>query len=124
MVQPSPASSPSPPRWPYCGADPAPERPFGCPGYHVPGHTACLAHLASPDRDAYLAGLSPGADIDHSGTPFTPLLLTGLLQALRDPATGYPRLGEASFESAVRGHGKLPAGGQLASPLVDMKSPR
>lgn len=28
--------------------------PIGCRGIHVPGHTACLAHVADADRDAYL----------------------------------------------------------------------
>ncbi|OEJ28802.1 hypothetical protein AS594_34545 [Streptomyces agglomeratus] len=97
MAHPSPEPCPTPPDWPYCahGADPATD-PVGCRGIHVPGHTACLAHLAEADRDAYLAGLTPGTDIDHRGTPFT----EPLLEALRDPATGHPRLGGARFQSA------------------------
>ncbi|PWI04708.1 hypothetical protein DIZ27_43695 [Streptomyces sp. NWU339] len=97
-----PPPVPGAPPWPYCahGADPAAD-PVGCSGVHVPGHTACLAHLADVDRDAYLAGLTPGADIDHSGTPFTEPLLDALLDALRDPATGHPRLGYAWFDSAT-----------------------
>ncbi|WP_371792314.1 pentapeptide repeat-containing protein [Streptomyces sp. NBC_01471] len=100
MSTPTPAIPGAPP-WPYCahGADPATD-PVGCLGVHVPGHTACLAHLADVDRDAYLAGLAPGADIDHRGTPFTELLLDALLAALRDPGTGHPRLGDAGFEAA------------------------
>ncbi|GAA2312348.1 pentapeptide repeat-containing protein [Streptomyces kunmingensis] len=74
---------------------------MGCHGVHVPGHTACLAHLADADRDAYLADLAPGAAIDHRGTPFTELLLNALLDALLDPATGHPRIGEARFEAAT-----------------------
>ncbi|WP_331737414.1 pentapeptide repeat-containing protein (plasmid) [Streptomyces sp. NBC_00984] len=95
-------STPPPaPSWPYCarGADPATD-PVGCRGIHVPGHTACLAHLTDTDRDAYMTGLTPGADIDHRGTPFTEDLLNRLLTAVRDPATTYPHLGEARFESA------------------------
>ncbi|MEV7196941.1 pentapeptide repeat-containing protein, partial [Streptomyces sp. NPDC093510] len=101
MSQPSLEPAPAPP-WQHCqhGADPASD-PVGCPGILVSGHTACLAHLANSDRDAYLAGLSPGADIDHRGTPFTRPLLAALLNALRDPATGYPRLGYAVFASAA-----------------------
>ncbi|MFJ8540805.1 pentapeptide repeat-containing protein, partial [Streptomyces sp. NPDC093586] len=93
---------PGAPDWPYCahGADPATD-PLGCRGIHVPGHTECLAHLADTDRDAYLAGLAPGADIDHRGTPFTEPLLNALLNALRDSATGNPRFGLAGFESAT-----------------------
>jgi uncharacterized protein YjbI with pentapeptide repeats len=66
----------------------------------VPGHTACLAHLPDTDRDIYLAGLTPGADIDHRGTPFTEDLLDQLLTALRDPTTGKPRLGTARLGRA------------------------
>ncbi|MFJ5212295.1 pentapeptide repeat-containing protein [Streptomyces nigra] len=90
------------PTWPHCahGADPAAD-PVGCRGMHVPGHTACLAHLADADRDVYLADLTPGASIDHRGTTFTESLLNALLDALRDPATGYPRLGDARFGSAT-----------------------
>ncbi|WP_375153038.1 pentapeptide repeat-containing protein [Streptomyces sp. SM18] len=57
--------------------------------------------MADPDRDTYLASLSPGTDIDHRGTPFTEPLLDALLNALRDPATRHPRLGNARFESAT-----------------------
>ncbi|MFM9452371.1 pentapeptide repeat-containing protein [Streptomyces europaeiscabiei] len=98
MPQPRPESPSAPPSWPHCGKDPGPERPFGCPGIHIPGHTACLAHLPQSDRDAFLAGLAPGADIDHRGTPFTTELLGQLLTALRDPATGSPHVGAAQFD--------------------------
>ncbi|MEV6594170.1 pentapeptide repeat-containing protein [Streptomyces acidicola] len=93
---------PGAPSWPYCahGADPDTDA-IGCRGIHAPGHTACLAHLTDIDRDAYLAGLSSGNDIDHRGTPFTQLLLNALLDALRDPATGHPHLGIARFDSAT-----------------------
>ncbi|MGW3160355.1 pentapeptide repeat-containing protein [Streptomyces sp. NPDC001089] len=93
---------PAAPSWPHCahGADPATD-PVGCRGIHVPGHTACLAHLADTDRDAYLAGLTPGASIDHRGTTFTDALLTAVLDALCDPSTGSPRLGDAQFVSAT-----------------------
>ncbi|WP_435798841.1 pentapeptide repeat-containing protein [Streptomyces microflavus] len=101
MPQLNPEPFPAPPSWPHCGQDPVPERPFGCRGIHVSGYTACLAHLADADRDAYLAGVAPGTDIDHRGTSFTEPLLDALLAALRDPATGRPRIGDTSFGSAV-----------------------
>ncbi|WP_443041595.1 pentapeptide repeat-containing protein [Streptomyces sp. B21-083] len=41
--------------------------------------------------------MSPGDDVDHRCTPFTPPLLDALLNALRDPATGNARLGDAEF---------------------------
>ncbi|QIJ62568.1 pentapeptide repeat-containing protein [Streptomyces sp. JB150] len=100
-MTPSPPSSPSAPDWPHCGYGTTPEDPVGCRGVHVPGHNVCLAHLADADRDAYLASLTPGRDIDHRGTPFTEPLLNALLNALRDPATGHGRLGTAWFESAT-----------------------
>ncbi|MFC8074486.1 pentapeptide repeat-containing protein [Streptomyces sp. NPDC057307] len=95
------APSPTPPDWSYCGRGATPEEPVGCRGVHVPGRTACLAHLADTDRDVYLEALTAGSDIDHRGTPFTPTLLTALLAALLDPATGRPRFGAARFESAT-----------------------
>ncbi|MFB7398413.1 pentapeptide repeat-containing protein [Streptomyces sp. NPDC056191] len=99
MSTPTPPSAAPP--WPHCahGADPVTD-PIGCRGIHVPGHTACLAHLADTDRDTYLAGLAPGASIDHRGTPFTEDLLNRLLRALTDPTTGAPRLGAAGFGGA------------------------
>ncbi|WP_326673473.1 pentapeptide repeat-containing protein [Streptomyces canus] len=71
--------------------------PAGCPGTRVPGHPECLAHLPDAARAAYLASLAPGADLDHRHTSFTSSLLDALLDALRDPATGRPRLGHAQF---------------------------
>ncbi len=101
-VEPPLMSMSEPPPWPHCahGADPAAD-PLGCRGIHVPGYTECLAHLAGADRDAYLAGLTPGASIDHRGTTFTESLLIALLNALRDSVTGHPRLGDAWFGSAT-----------------------
>ncbi|MGW7008495.1 pentapeptide repeat-containing protein [Streptomyces sp. NPDC054933] len=96
---PEPPSSTAP-DWPHCGHGATFEDPVGCRGIHVPGYVACLAHLAPHDRAAHLATLSPGADIDHRGTPFTDELLSGLLTALTDSTTGQPRLGEAIFEQA------------------------
>ncbi|MEU1710100.1 pentapeptide repeat-containing protein [Streptomyces sp. NPDC005706] len=95
----TPSTAPS---WRHCahGAD-ATSDPVGCRGVHVAGHTACLAHLADADRDAYLANLTPGASIDHRGTTFTDSLLTTLLDALQDPETGEARLGTAMFWQAI-----------------------
>ncbi|WP_240804175.1 pentapeptide repeat-containing protein [Streptomyces sp. A0592] len=67
----------------------------------MPGHTACLTHLIDADRNAYLAGLTPGSSVDHRGTAFTPLLLSELLNAVHDPATGRPRFGTVSFNEAT-----------------------
>ncbi|WP_228044149.1 pentapeptide repeat-containing protein [Streptomyces ferrugineus] len=87
------------PPWPHCGHNTAADG-VGCAGRRVGPHTACLAHLPSPDRSAYLAGLQPGADVDHRGTAFTDELLSELLTALTDSASGRPRFGRANFEQA------------------------
>ncbi|MCB5166520.1 pentapeptide repeat-containing protein [Streptomyces bambusae] len=94
------STRPPAPSWPYCAHGAHPLDPVGCRGIHVPGHTTCLAHLTGTDRDTYLAGLVPGADIDHRGTPFTEDLLNRLLNAVRDPTTTHPHLGTARFIGA------------------------
>ncbi|MEV1040388.1 pentapeptide repeat-containing protein [Streptomyces sp. NPDC050204] len=47
-----------------------------------------------------MASLSPGADIDHRGTPFTDSLLRLLIRPLRDPTTGRTHFGAADFKEA------------------------
>ncbi|MYU36466.1 pentapeptide repeat-containing protein [Streptomyces sp. SID8358] len=102
MTSVSPARPLTPPQWQYCGHGAATAtEPVGCRGIHVNGHTACLAHLPEADRTAYLATLSPGADIDHRGTSFTPDLLSQLLTALTDPNTGRLHAGAARFGEAT-----------------------
>ncbi|MFE7412591.1 pentapeptide repeat-containing protein [Streptomyces laurentii] len=44
--------------------------------------------------------MTPGSDLDHRGTPFTPRLLDGLLTAVRDLSTGRPRLGHVLLDEA------------------------
>ncbi|MEU6624011.1 pentapeptide repeat-containing protein [Streptomyces litmocidini] len=83
------------PAWPQCGHLDAGER---CRGRRVGPHTACLAHLDGAERAAHLASLTPGADLDHRGTPFTQSLLDELLAPLREPGSGRARVGEASFD--------------------------
>ncbi|MYV51648.1 pentapeptide repeat-containing protein [Streptomyces sp. SID3212] len=91
----------TPPSWEPCGRHASSADPVGCRGILVGSHTACLAHLNEAVRDAYFATLSPGADIDHRGTPFSSPLLRRLLAALQDPATGKPRTGQAYFNEAA-----------------------
>jgi len=83
------------PAWPRCGHLDTGER---CRGHKAEPYTACLAHLDSAERAAYLASLTPGADLDHRGTPFTQNLLDALLAPLRDPGSGRARVGKASFD--------------------------
>ncbi|WP_223766477.1 pentapeptide repeat-containing protein [Streptomyces huiliensis] len=64
-------------------------------------HRACLAHLDGPGRAAYLAGLRPGARVDHRGTAFTDGLLDALLGALDDARAGRAVVGHAAFEEAL-----------------------
>ncbi|CAL9602289.1 pentapeptide repeat-containing protein [Streptomyces sp. enrichment culture] len=79
--------------WPPCEAG-------GCRGRRVEPYGACLAHLDTARRAAYLASLAPGADLDHRGTPFTQDLLDDLLTRLRDPATGRHRVGNVDLDEA------------------------
>ncbi|MFF8279927.1 pentapeptide repeat-containing protein [Streptomyces lateritius] len=95
----SPTPIPAPPSWPHCGHGGDAADPIGCRGIHVFSHGACLAHLSDTDRDAYLNSLAAGSSVDHSGTPFTPALLSALLEAVRD-STGRPVLGPATFADA------------------------
>ncbi|MGP3974421.1 pentapeptide repeat-containing protein [Streptomyces sp. 8N114] len=104
-----------PPDYPYCahGADPADGDPVGCRGRRVQRqhgdsgeglpepYGACLAHLADADREAYLASLSPGSDVDHRCTTLDRALLDRLLDAVRDPATNKPRFGAGDFSEAT-----------------------
>ncbi|MFD4975024.1 pentapeptide repeat-containing protein [Streptomyces sp. NPDC058424] len=83
------------PAWPQCGHLDMGER---CRGRRVGSYTVCLAHLDSAERAAHLASLTPGADLDHRGTPFTQSLLDELLAPLRDPWSRRARVGEASFD--------------------------
>ncbi|MCX5106918.1 pentapeptide repeat-containing protein [Streptomyces sp. NBC_00439] len=43
----------------------------------------------------------PGSDLDHRGTPISENLLQQLLDAVRDPATGQPCLGNTRFDGAT-----------------------
>ncbi|WSF66107.1 pentapeptide repeat-containing protein [Streptomyces sp. NBC_01352] len=72
----------------------------GCRGRVVEPHGRCLAHLETVDQDTYISGLAPGDDVDLRGTTLTDAMLSALLDALRDPDTGYPRLGTAHFTEA------------------------
>ncbi|MFJ5095324.1 pentapeptide repeat-containing protein [Streptomyces sp. NPDC088557] len=89
--------------WPKCGhgADPTADTPAGCQGRVVEPYSACLAHLEPAHRSDYLAGLAPGADLYHQGTPFTELLLKDLMDAVRDLSTSHPLIGTARFDGAT-----------------------
>lgn len=89
------------PNWPYCGVDRNLTDPVGCRGIKTPGYAYCLAHLSPADRAAYLATLSPGSDIDVSGTTFTEELLAELTRALTDSQARWPRFRTAIFTAAV-----------------------
>lgn len=101
-TEPPPAESPA---WRHCGhgADPAAD-PVGCRGARVSGGPFCLAHQNDADRTAYLATLGPGAYLDHRGTSFTANLLTSLLAAVIDSATGRPHIRDARFDGATFGN--------------------
>ncbi|UFR00212.1 pentapeptide repeat-containing protein [Streptomyces sp. Go40/10] len=90
-----------PPPWPHCAAGASPDDPVGCRGVIVDPYDACLAHLPEAFRTTYLAGLAPGTEVHHSGTPFTGDLLHRLLHALRDPDSGRLLVRHARFEAAT-----------------------
>ncbi|WP_327488685.1 pentapeptide repeat-containing protein [Streptomyces sp. SLBN-115] len=105
------ASSDSAPDWPQCGHDAGASGDLvGCRGRRVDPYVECLAHLGDADRAAYLAGLQPGAHLDHRGTRITRKLLIELLRELvvGDPGRRRPRLGDARFEEAVFSDGVFP----------------
>lgn len=93
--------SSSPPSWSHCGQGATARAPIGCRGARIASGSTCLAHLNEAGRTSYLAALSPGDDIDHRGTVFTQDLLSKLLDALLDPASRSPRIGNADFAEAV-----------------------
>ncbi|MBA8974422.1 pentapeptide repeat-containing protein [Streptomyces calvus] len=97
IVPPPGTTASEAPDWPQCAHGSGADR---CRGRRVDPHPACLAHLGSAERAGHLAGLRPGAALDHRGTPFTPDLLDELLAALDDPATGRRVLGPAEFDEA------------------------
>ncbi|ARQ70793.1 pentapeptide repeat-containing protein [Streptomyces marincola] len=86
--------------WPHCGHGTTADDRVGCRGVRIAGRAACLVHVDEAERAAYLGGLAPGADVDQRGTSFDSRLAGRLLAALRDPATGGPRLGTAQFQEA------------------------
>ncbi|MFG2623189.1 SAV_2336 N-terminal domain-related protein [Streptomyces sp. NPDC048507] len=87
--------------WHRCGRSASPQRPSGCAGVRIPGHSLCLAHLPPAALTAHLDTLGPGSPVDLRGTTFEDGLLERLLSALRDPGTGRVRLGRAAFTGAV-----------------------
>ncbi|MEE4492689.1 pentapeptide repeat-containing protein [Streptomyces sp. BE230] len=100
-MSPTPTPAPAPSPGQICGYGVNLNAGFaGCSGTLVPGQTRCLAHIADAGRDAYLAELTPGDDIDHRETPFTEALLDALREALYDPAAERPRFGNADFRGA------------------------
>ena len=80
--------------YPVCDA---PVEPSGCGGRQLPGSTRCLSHADAVVKTAYFGGLTPGADIDHSGTDISGADLAALREALTSPATGRPTVGKAAF---------------------------
>ncbi|MEV5283135.1 pentapeptide repeat-containing protein [Streptomyces sp. NPDC006703] len=95
MNSPNGTSLDAPP-WPHCRYG-ATEHGIGCRGRIVEPYAACLAHLGDADRSRYLAGLRPGADVDHRGTPISEELVDELLSAVTDPDSARARLGRAQF---------------------------
>jgi uncharacterized protein YjbI with pentapeptide repeats len=90
------------PPWAHCGQGAAPGDPFaGCTGVSVAVSGQCLIHVGAAGQAAYLASLSPGADLDLRGTTIDGTLLTRILTAVTDPATHLPTVGTARFDRAT-----------------------
>lgn len=96
MTSTPPDANPDAPPWPYCRYG-GTANDVGCRGLIVEPHAACLAHLGDAERSAYLAGLRPGADVDHRGTPLSEELLRELLDAVTDARSARAHLGHARF---------------------------
>lgn len=60
-----------------------------------------LLHADPAERAAYLASLTPGADLDLRGTTIVGDLLNRILTRVADPATGRSMIGTARFETAT-----------------------
>ncbi|MFD6595294.1 hypothetical protein ACFWFH_17710 [Streptomyces coelicoflavus] len=99
------STSPDAPPWPYCRYG-ATANDVGCRGLIVEPHAACLAHLGDVERSAYLAGLRPGADVDHRGTPLWEELHYGETE-MRRHAHDIPRSERALLTTywALSGYG-------------------
>ncbi|WP_435124644.1 pentapeptide repeat-containing protein [Actinacidiphila sp. bgisy144] len=61
----------------------------------------CLAHADAAEEAAYLASLSPGADLDLRGTTLDGTLLDRILIAMNDPTSGQPIVGHAKFSEVT-----------------------
>ncbi|MBC6460275.1 hypothetical protein [Actinomadura sp. HBU206391] len=64
--------------------EPGADDPQALCGAQAATHGRCLAHLSAEGRRAYLATLSPGADVHLRGATIPDGLLAELLNALRD----------------------------------------
>ncbi|WUH92965.1 pentapeptide repeat-containing protein [Streptomyces sp. NBC_00433] len=90
------------PLWVHCGQGAGPGDPFaGCTGITVTASGRCLADADATEQTAYLASLSPGADLDLRGTTIGRQLLSRILSVMVDPATRRATLGTARFDSAI-----------------------
>jgi uncharacterized protein YjbI with pentapeptide repeats len=89
------------PDWGHCGAGAAEDDPIGCRGIKIGGVDRCFRHIDQGERDAYLASLTPGADIDARGTEISRELLDALLDALCPHGEEQPRIGRARFDEAI-----------------------
>ncbi|MEU7315655.1 pentapeptide repeat-containing protein [Streptomyces sp. NPDC007083] len=88
------------PPWDQCGTGADQQDPVGCRGIRVGTYSACLTHLEAEERDAALADLRPGADLDLRGTDLGAPLLNRISAALRPDAGAGPRFGAVSFAGA------------------------
>ncbi|QXE39535.1 pentapeptide repeat-containing protein [Streptomyces sp. GMY02] len=89
------------PSWAHCGQGAGPGDLVGCRGVAIPGSARCLAHATPAEQTAYLASLSPGADLDLRGTAVDAAHIQQIHVRTNDPATGRARLGNVLLDQAT-----------------------
>ncbi|MFC8433951.1 pentapeptide repeat-containing protein [Streptomyces sp. NPDC057253] len=85
--------------WQHCGYGADESGAHGCLGAQVSAYEECLAHLDEGARQAYLASLRPGEDVDHRGTLFSQSLFAELLDAVSE-GDGRAYFRKALFDAA------------------------
>ncbi|MFJ4939011.1 pentapeptide repeat-containing protein [Streptomyces pseudovenezuelae] len=91
----------SPPSWSYCGTGATQEDPVGCRGIQLGSDGTCLSHMSSGDQQSYLNSITPGSDIDLSGTKITGDFFSQLLTKLREAPEQPPKFGTAIFNESI-----------------------
>ncbi|WP_179272544.1 pentapeptide repeat-containing protein [Streptomyces sp. XY006] len=98
---PSPPPEVEPPDWQHCAVGADSSDPVGCRGLALAPHGRCLTHADSSQKDAFLASLSPGGNLDLRGTTVSEQLLDEVLHRFYDPTRQHKRFGDVDLTEAV-----------------------